>query len=79
MPQIKAKEIREMNKEEREKRLKELKLELIRSKGSSQKTGSSKIKEIKKIIAKIITINNEEALNAKAKVDKTTSKHGNMS
>ncbi len=54
---LKAKEIREMSKEEREKRLKELKLELIHSKANISKSGGSKVKEIKKIIARILTIN----------------------
>jgi ribosomal protein L29 len=51
---LKAKDIQRMNKEEKEKKLKELRLELIKSKGASQKT---KIKEIKKIIARILTLN----------------------
>lgn len=46
-----------MSKPEREKKLKELKLELIKSRGNSSKSGSTKIKEIKKTIAKILTIN----------------------
>jgi ribosomal protein L29 len=54
---MKAKEIRNMSKEEREKKLKELKLELIKSKADSAKGGSSKTKQIRKIIARIITLN----------------------
>ena len=45
-----------MGKEEREKKLQELKMELIKSKVASQK-GGTKIKEIKKMIAKILTLN----------------------
>ena len=56
---MKAKDIRKMTKEEREKKLQELKLELIKSKISTTKTGSSKIKKIKKIMARIITLNRE--------------------
>jgi len=48
-----------MSKEEQKKKIKELKLELIKSKVSASKTGSSKIKEIKKIIARILTLNNQ--------------------
>ena len=57
MATLKAEEIRKMNKSEREKKLKELKLELIKSKTNAAKTGNSKTKEIKKIIARILTIN----------------------
>lgn len=53
MAQMKSKEISGMSKAEREKKLKELRFELIKSK--SGKTGSSKTKEIKKIIARIKT------------------------
>ena len=54
---MKFKEIKSLNKEARDKRLKELKMELVKSKTAS-KSGSSKIKEIKKIIARIHTFNN---------------------
>ena len=64
---MKYKELKELSKEDREKKLKELKMELIKSKVSSTKTGSSRTKEIRKIIAKILTINNssKEALKNK--------------
>ncbi|MCK5149913.1 50S ribosomal protein L29 [Candidatus Pacearchaeota archaeon] len=55
---MKAKELRKITEEERNKKLKELKLELVKSKVSSSKNGNSKIKEIKKIIARILTLNN---------------------
>lgn len=55
---MKFKDIKKLSKNEREKKLKELKLELIKSKVNASKTGSSKIKEIKKIIARIHTFNN---------------------
>ncbi len=57
MAVLKAKDIREMKKQEKEKKLKELKLELIKSraKASSQGT-SSKTREIKKAIARLLTI-----------------------
>jgi len=64
MAVLKFKELKKMSNEEREKKMKELKMELIKSKAGAAKAGSSKIKQIKKIIAKIITINSE---------------HGNMS
>ncbi len=59
MTTLKFKEIKKMSKEEQKKKIKELKLELIKSKVSASKTGSSKIKEIKKIIARILTLNNQ--------------------
>ena len=57
---LKAKDIQKMSKEEREKKIKELRLELVRSKVSASKTGSSKIREIKKIIARILTLNSNK-------------------
>jgi ribosomal protein L29 len=57
MATLKTKDIQRMSKEEREKKIKELKLELIKSKISASKTGSSRIREIKKIIARILTLN----------------------
>ena len=59
MPILKSKDIKKMSQEERRKKLKELKLELVKSKVNSSKTGS-KTKEIKKIIARILTLNNLE-------------------
>jgi len=60
MPTLKYKEMQRMNKEELEKRLKELRLELVKSKANAQKTGNSKAKEIRKIIARILTLNNSK-------------------
>jgi ribosomal protein L29 len=57
MATLKAKEIREMKKEDRMKKLKELKFELVKSRTSASKAGNSKTKEIKKIIARILTLN----------------------
>lgn len=53
---MKFKELKQMNEKEREEKLKELKLELVKTQ-SSAKTGNSKSKEIKKIIARILTLN----------------------
>jgi len=55
----KAKEIKQLGKEEREKKLKELKADLVKAKATSSKSGSSKIKEIKKMIARILTLKQE--------------------
>ncbi len=55
---MKSKEIRNMSKNDREKRLKELRLELIKSR-SGAKAGN-RTREIKRIIARIITLNKSE-------------------
>ena len=51
----KEKNIKKMNKEEKQKKLKELKMELIKSRANASKKGSSKIRQIKKMIAQIHT------------------------
>lgn len=56
MATLKAKEIEKLSKDEREKRLKDLKMELIKSKATA-KQGKGNVREIKKIIARILTIN----------------------
>ena len=57
MTRIKAKDLRIMNKQERMKKLEELKLELIKAKVASSKAGGSKTKEIKRLVARLLTIN----------------------
>lgn len=56
MSTLKFKEIQKMSNEDRDKKLKELKIELIKSKANASKNKSSKIKEMKKIIARILTL-----------------------
>ncbi|MBS3084902.1 50S ribosomal protein L29 [Candidatus Pacearchaeota archaeon] len=53
---LKIKDIKAMRKEDREKKLKELKFELIKSKGKVSQGGSLKTREIKKTIARLLTI-----------------------
>ncbi len=65
MATLKTKDIKKMNKEERMKKIEELKFELVKSKAHASKTGTSKTKEIKKIIARIFTLNNEEDKSSK--------------
>ncbi|MFH1365350.1 MAG: 50S ribosomal protein L29 [archaeon] len=55
----KSKELKNMGKEEREKKLKDLKADLIKAKVNTSKSGSSKVKEIKKMIARILTLKQE--------------------
>ena len=59
MATLKFNEIKKMNKDELGKKMKELKFELVKSKAGVSKTGSSKSKEIRKIIARINTFNNQ--------------------
>lgn len=54
---MKYKEITKMNNEDRERKLNDLKIELLKSKTKSSKSGSSNTREIKKTIAKILTFN----------------------
>ena len=54
---MKFKEIQKLSKGDREKKLKELKMELIKSKTAAAKTGGSKTRQIKKMIARMLTLN----------------------
>jgi ribosomal protein L29 len=67
MTRLKAKEIKKMNKEDKMKKIEELKLELVKSKVNAQK-GSSKSKEIKKTIARILTLNKENKNSVEEKI-----------
>jgi ribosomal protein L29 len=64
MATLKFKDIEKMDKKDKEIKIKELKMELIKSRAENQKAGSSKVKNLKKMIAKMFTLN---------------TKHGNMS
>ncbi|MFW5846666.1 MAG: 50S ribosomal protein L29 [Nanoarchaeota archaeon] len=55
---MKKQEITKMNEKERNEKLKELEMELMKANVSSAKgSGSGKVKQIKKNIAKIISLN----------------------
>ena len=56
----KFKDIQKMGKEERMKKIEELNLELIKAKVSAAKAGTSKMKEVKRMIARILTLNQQE-------------------
>jgi ribosomal protein L29 len=51
------KELKNLGKTEIEKKIKELKMELIKAEVSKAKAGTSKIKQIKRMIAQMITLN----------------------
>lgn len=56
MATLKSKEIIKMSKGEIEKKLKELKIELVKSKSNVSKKENMKVREIKKIMARIYSI-----------------------
>lgn len=64
MPILRIKEIREMSSEDRNKRLMELRTELIRLKTMIKAGGTienpARIRQLRKTIARILTIENEE-------------------
>ena len=49
-------ELKKLTEEERTKKLQELKFELIKSKVNASKTGSAKPREIRKTIARLLTL-----------------------
>ena len=56
----KKQDFKNMSKGDRDKKMKELKLELVKSKVSGSKAGTAKVKQIKKMIARILTLNNSK-------------------
>jgi len=64
MPIIRVKEIREMSHEERRKKLNEFRTELLRLKTMVKAGGTvenpARIKELRRAIARILTIENEQ-------------------
>ena len=69
MPIIRVKEIREMSPEERRKKLNEFRTELLRLKTMVKAGGTvenpARIKELRRAIARILTIENEQELEVK--------------
>lgn len=59
MTRLKTKDIKKMDSQEKMKKIDELKLEMIKAKVSASKSGNSKAKEIRKTIARILTLNKE--------------------
>lgn len=64
MATIHMKDIKNMSKEDREKKMKELKMELVKSRAGNSKTGS-RTREIKKIIARMFTLKSKEEKSSK--------------
>jgi large subunit ribosomal protein L29 len=67
MPIMRVKEIRDMSSGERTKRLSELQTELLRSRTMIKAGGTvedpARIKQLRRTIARILTIENEQMLN----------------
>lgn len=57
MPKLKTTEIKKMSMDEINRKIEELKMELIKANISASKTGTSKTREIKRLIAKLLTLN----------------------
>lgn len=64
MPILRMEDIREMSSDERRKKVVELRTELVRMKTMVKAGGAvenpARIKELRKAIARILTVNNEE-------------------
>jgi len=58
MATLKMKDIQKMSKEERMKKMEEMKFELVKAKANPTKSGS-RAKQVKRIIARIMTFNNQ--------------------
>ena len=69
MAVLKARDAKSLNKEGRESKLKELKMELVRANVSANKA-NAKTKEIKRAIARILTFNRAEE--TQGKLEKNT-------
>ena len=63
MPIIRKTEIKKMSEKERSEKLKDLKKELVKEHINLSKGGKTKIREIKKTIARLLTMNNLNRLN----------------
>ena len=79
MPILRLKEIRGMSAEDREKKVSELRAELARLKTMVRAGGAvenpARIRELRKTIAKILTIENEDKLGLR-KTEETPEKKG---
>jgi large subunit ribosomal protein L29 len=78
MPILRVKEIRDMSAEDRSKRLGELRTELLRLRTMIRAGGTienpARIKEIRKAIAKMLTIEHEERLGIRGAKKETKKK-----
>lgn len=63
---LKIKDARKLTKEERDSKIKDLRFELIKSNVTAQKS-KAKTKEVKRTLARLLTLENAETQNNKAK------------
>ncbi len=66
MAVLRNSEVTKLGKEEKEKKLEELRMELIKKNVQANRAGKVKTKEIKKAIARILTNKNHELKGSKA-------------
>jgi len=64
---LKSKEIAKMSDKEKQEKLQDLRLELIKANVAANKSGKIKIKEIKRTIAKILTFKTKSKKSLKNK------------
>ena len=80
MPIIRLKDIKDMSTEERAKKVSEFRAELARLKTMVRAGGAvenpARIRELRKTIAKILTIENEDKLGLRKKEEKTAKRRG---
>ena len=80
MPIIRLKDIKGMSAEDRDKKLSELRAELARLRTMVRAGGAvenpARIRELRKAIAKLITIKNEDKLGIRKKEEKPAKKRG---
>ena len=80
MPILRLKDIKDMSTEERSKKVSELRAELARLKTMVKAGGAvenpARIRELRKTVAQILTIENEDKLGLRKKEEKTAKKKG---
>jgi large subunit ribosomal protein L29 len=80
VPILRLKDIKSMSAEDRDKKLSELRAELARLKTMVRAGGAvenpARIRELRKAIAKLITIKNEDKLGIRKKEEKPEKKKG---
>ena len=62
---LRLNDIKKMSNKERTEKIKELKIELIKEKINLTKGGKTKMREIKKTIARLLTFNNKKVVENK--------------
>jgi large subunit ribosomal protein L29 len=80
VPILRLKEIKGMSAEDRDKKISELRAELARLKTMVRAGGAvenpARIRELRKVIAKLLTIETEEKLGIRKKEEKPAKKRG---